>query len=243
MHLARLAKAAGLDGVVASPQEIAAIRDACGPDFQIVTPGIRPADQQGTDDQARTLTPTGGRRGGRHLPGDRPPHHRAPRSARRGRSHRRRHGLATRRARRPRAALKPEPQASARPQTTEKAGPEGDRPLSASELSSGRLLRGDHEVAAAVLLPAGFVRLGAERRFLALADDRDAIGGDAKAHQVVLDGVGAALAKAEVVFGGAALVAVAFDADARAGPALQLVGVGRQRRPGVVAHVDWSRSK
>ena len=53
----KLAKASGLDGVVASPQEDAAIREACGPDFQIVTPGIRPADQQGKDDQARTLTP------------------------------------------------------------------------------------------------------------------------------------------------------------------------------------------
>jgi orotidine-5'-phosphate decarboxylase len=57
VHLARLAKDSGLDGVVASPQEVKAIREACGADFQIVTPGIRPADQQGKDDQARTLTP------------------------------------------------------------------------------------------------------------------------------------------------------------------------------------------
>ena len=57
VHLATLAQASGLDGVVASPQEVRAIRSACGSDFQIVTPGIRPADQQGKDDQARTLTP------------------------------------------------------------------------------------------------------------------------------------------------------------------------------------------
>ena len=57
VHLAMLAKTRGLDGVVASPQEVRAIRGACGLDFQIVTPGIRPADQQGRDDQARTLTP------------------------------------------------------------------------------------------------------------------------------------------------------------------------------------------
>jgi orotidine-5'-phosphate decarboxylase len=57
VHLAKLAKASGLDGVVASPQETRAIRNACGADFQIVTPGIRLADQHGKDDQARTLTP------------------------------------------------------------------------------------------------------------------------------------------------------------------------------------------
>jgi orotidine-5'-phosphate decarboxylase len=57
VHLAALAKAAGLDGVVASPQEIAAIRRACGSGFHIVTPGIRPPGQAGSDDQARTLTP------------------------------------------------------------------------------------------------------------------------------------------------------------------------------------------
>src|SRR5262249_58997149 len=54
-RLATLAQSAGLDGVVASPQEIGLIRDQCGPAFQIVTPGIRgAADSKG--DQSRTLS-------------------------------------------------------------------------------------------------------------------------------------------------------------------------------------------
>jgi orotidine-5'-phosphate decarboxylase len=56
LALARLTQAAGLQGVVASPQETAAIRNACGPDFTIVTPGIRGAVAGvGRDDQSRTM--------------------------------------------------------------------------------------------------------------------------------------------------------------------------------------------
>jgi orotidine-5'-phosphate decarboxylase len=56
--LARLTRQAGLQGVVASAQETAAIRQACGPEFQIVTPGIRGA-AAGTErnDQSRTMGP------------------------------------------------------------------------------------------------------------------------------------------------------------------------------------------
>ena len=53
-HLAKLAKSSGLDGVVASPHEVRAIRQACGTDFEIVTPGIRPVDNR-ADDQKRTV--------------------------------------------------------------------------------------------------------------------------------------------------------------------------------------------
>ena len=56
--LARMTQDAGMDGVVASPQETAAIRRTCGDTFLIVTPGIRGASAQAKpDDQTRTMGP------------------------------------------------------------------------------------------------------------------------------------------------------------------------------------------
>lgn len=56
VKLAELAQSSGLDGVVCSPLEIAKIRAACGDDFLIVTPGVRPATAE-LGDQKRVLTP------------------------------------------------------------------------------------------------------------------------------------------------------------------------------------------
>ncbi|TMH02128.1 MAG: orotidine-5'-phosphate decarboxylase [Betaproteobacteria bacterium] len=56
LRLARLAQANGLDGAVCSAQEAAALRAACGPQFKLVTPGIRPAGSA-AHDQARVMTP------------------------------------------------------------------------------------------------------------------------------------------------------------------------------------------
>jgi len=65
LSLARLAHEAGLDGVVASPQETTAIRAACGPQFAVVTPGIRGASAAAVkDDQARTMSPADAIRAG-----------------------------------------------------------------------------------------------------------------------------------------------------------------------------------
>ena len=69
LHLAGLARAAGLDGCVASPQEIALLRLAMGGEWVIVTPGIRIVETEGSsrpsadsaaerpDDQVRIATP------------------------------------------------------------------------------------------------------------------------------------------------------------------------------------------
>ena len=63
LRLAHLTQRAGLDGVVCSPQEVEILRNACGAEFKLVTPGIRPI---GADfgDQRRVMTPTAAIRAG-----------------------------------------------------------------------------------------------------------------------------------------------------------------------------------
>ncbi|HEV3471333.1 MAG TPA: orotidine 5'-phosphate decarboxylase / HUMPS family protein, partial [Pyrinomonadaceae bacterium] len=62
-RLARLAADAGLDGVVASPHEVAAVRAAAPAPFLVVTPGVRPAAAS-HDDQRRVMTPAAAVRAG-----------------------------------------------------------------------------------------------------------------------------------------------------------------------------------
>jgi len=57
VRLARLAHSCGVDGVVVSAHEAHRVRAACGPDFLLVTPGIRPLGH-GPDDQRRIMTPS-----------------------------------------------------------------------------------------------------------------------------------------------------------------------------------------
>ncbi len=55
--LASLAVNAGARAIVCSPLEIEAIRATVGPSIHIITPGVRPASEEGSDDQKRTMTP------------------------------------------------------------------------------------------------------------------------------------------------------------------------------------------
>jgi orotidine-5'-phosphate decarboxylase len=66
LRLAVLARESGLDGVVCSPEEIEAIRAACGPGFLLVVPGIRPAGSA-AGDQKRIATPASAARAGADL--------------------------------------------------------------------------------------------------------------------------------------------------------------------------------
>jgi len=63
VRLARLAREAGMDGVVASPHEVARIRKECGRRFLIVTPGVR-EPRGALDDQKRVMSPEAAIRAG-----------------------------------------------------------------------------------------------------------------------------------------------------------------------------------
>lgn len=63
LRLANLARKSGLDGVVCSAQEAGLLREQCGSEFCLVTPGIRPADAA-EDDQSRIMTPRDALRNG-----------------------------------------------------------------------------------------------------------------------------------------------------------------------------------
>jgi orotidine-5'-phosphate decarboxylase len=56
VRLATVAQQSGLDGVICSPNEVKALRQACGPDFVLMVPGIRPA-WAALGDQKRVMTP------------------------------------------------------------------------------------------------------------------------------------------------------------------------------------------
>jgi orotidine-5'-phosphate decarboxylase len=57
VSMARVATAAGATSIVCSPLEIEAIRAVIPQSVEIITPGVRPADEAGGDDQMRTMTP------------------------------------------------------------------------------------------------------------------------------------------------------------------------------------------
>src|SRR5690606_16655457 len=85
-----------------------------------------------------------------------------------------------------------------------------------------------HRHRAAVLRPGGFVGAEGFRALLAIADRRDADRVDTECGEIVLGGIGAALAKGEVIFTRTALVAMALDGDALLRIALQPLRLAAQ---------------
>ena len=63
-RLGKLAADSGLRGLVCSPLEVAMLRGQLPADMQLITPGIRPASEAGTDDQKRVMTPADAARAG-----------------------------------------------------------------------------------------------------------------------------------------------------------------------------------
>src|SRR4051812_21124122 len=92
-----------------------------------------------------------------------------------------------------------------------------------------RLVRGDDEVAAAVLGVGVFGGSGVHRLFLAEADRRDAIAAHAEVFEVFLGGVGPLFAEGDIVLDAAALVAMSFDLDLGARIGLEDIGIGLER--------------
>src|SRR5216683_616909 len=94
-------------------------------------------------------------------------------------------------------------------------------------------------MAATVLLPATFLALRAKRLFLAVADGAQPVCGNSERDDVLLHGAGAAIAKPEVVFGGAALVAVSFDGHLNLRVVLQEIRGFRESIAGIGTNVRF----
>ena len=101
--------------------------------------------------------------------------------------------------------------------------------MSARALSGYALLLGsDDEIGAAILRVSVVRRALVKWAFLAEADGRDPIIGDALVHQVFLGGIGALFAEGDIILNAAALIAMAFDLNFYAAIGFEDAGVGTQ---------------